>query len=182
LNTLTVNDSYVNLATDVVKGFDFTARYATNASDGKLRVNFNATRFDKQANKLFANDALDDVNGTVTNPKWTGNLDVNFTSKDWTFYWGLDYIGGTDSYAYYGLDPATSTYKFDTPAYFKHNVSVKYKNPVQKWEVVAGIRNLTDVKPPVISSGAYSRVGNSVLYSGYDYFGRTLFVNLNKSF
>ena len=182
LNTLTVNDSYVNLATDIVKGYDFTARYATNASDGKLRVNFNATRFDKQANKLFANDALDDVNGTVTNPKWTGNLDVNFTSKDWTFYWGLDYIGGTDSYAYYGLDPATSTYKFDTPAYFKHNVSVKYKNPVQKWEVVAGIRNLTDVKPPVISSGAYSRVGNSVLYSGYDYFGRTLFVNLNKSF
>jgi iron complex outermembrane receptor protein len=182
LNSLTVNDSYVNLATDVVKGYDFTARYATNVSDGKLRVNLNATRFDEQASKLFDTDSLVDVNGTVTNPKWTANLDVNFTSKDWTYYWGLDYIGVTDSYAYYGLAKTTSTYKFDTPAYFKHNVSVKYKDPVQKWEVVAGFRNLTNIKPPMISQGAYSRVGNAVLYSGYDYFGRTLFLNVNKSF
>jgi outer membrane receptor protein involved in Fe transport len=182
LNSLTVNDSYVNLATDVVKGYDFTARYATNVSDGKLRVNLNATRFDEQASKLFDTDSLVDVNGTVTNPKWTANLDVNFTSKDWTYYWGLDYIGVTDSYAYYGLAKTTSTYKFDTPAYFKHNVSVKYKDPVQKWEVVAGVRNLTNIKPPMISQGAYSRVGNAVLYSGYDYFGRTLFLNVNKSF
>jgi outer membrane receptor protein involved in Fe transport len=182
LNSLTVNDSYVNLATDVVKGYDFTARYATNVSDGKLRVNLNATRFDEQASKLFDTDSLVDVNGTVTNPKWTANLDVNFTSKDWTYYWGLDYIGVTDSYAYYGLEKTTSTYKFDTPAYFKHNVSVKYKDPVQKWEVVAGFRNLTNIKPPMISQGAYSRVGNAVLYSGYDYFGRTLFLNVNKSF
>ena len=182
LNSLTVNDSYVNLATDVVKGYDFTARYATNVSDGKLRVNLNATRFDEQASKLFDTDSLVDVNGTVTNPKWTANLDVNFTSKDWTYYWGLDYIGVTDSYAYYGLAKTTSSYKFDTPAYFKHNVSVKYKDPVQKWEVVAGVRNLTNIKPPMISQGAYSRVGNAVLYSGYDYFGRTLFLNVNKSF
>lgn len=182
LNSLTVNDSYVNLATDVVKGYDFTARYATNVSDGKLRVNLNATRFDEQASKLFDTDSLVDVNGTVTNPKWTANLDVNFTSKDWTYYWGLDYIGVTDSYAYYGLEKTTSSYKFDTPAYFKHNVSVKYKDPVQKWEVVAGVRNLTNIKPPMISQGAYSRVGNAVLYSGYDYFGRTLFLNVNKSF
>lgn len=182
LNSLTVNDSYVNLATDVVKGYDFTARYATNVSDGKLRVNLNATRFDEQASKLFDTDSLVDVNGTVTNPKWTANLDVNFTSKDWTYYWGLDYIGVTDSYAYYGLAKTTSSYKFDTHAYFKHNVSVKYKDPVQKWEIVAGFRNLTNIKPPMISQGAYSRVGNAVLYSGYDYFGRTLFLNVNKSF
>jgi outer membrane receptor protein involved in Fe transport len=182
LNSLTVNDSYVNLATDVVKGYDFTARYATNVSDGKLRVNLNATRFDEQASKLFDTDSLVDVNGTVTNPKWTANLDVNFTSKDWTYYWGLDYIGVTDSYAYYGLAKTTSSYKFDTPAYFKHNVSVKYKDPVQKWEIVAGFRNLTNIKPPMISQGAYSRVVNAVLYSGYDYFGRTLFLNVNKSF
>jgi len=181
-NQLKVNDSYVNLATDIVRGVDLTARYVNNVADGKLRVNFNATRYDKQANKLFAEDALDDVNGTVTNPKWTGNIDVNYASKDWTYYYGLDWIDSTTSYAYLGLDQATSSYKFDTPAYFKHNVSVKYKDPVQKWDIVVGIRNLTDVKPPMISSGYYSRVGNAALYSGYDYLGRTLFVNLNKSF
>ena len=181
-NQLKVNDSYVNLATDVVHGIDLTARYVQNVADGKLRVNFNATRFDKQANKLFAEDALDDVNGTVTNPKWSGNIDVNYAEKDWTYFYGMDWINSTSSYAYFGLDQNTSSYKFHTPAYFKHNVSVKYRDPVQKWDMVVGIRNLTDVKPPLISQGAYNRVGNAPLYSGYDYVGRTMFVNLNKSF
>ena len=181
-NALTVRDSYINLATDMVKGYDFTARYATNVSDGKLRVNFNATRYDNQSSKLFPEDPMVDYNGLLTNPKWSGNIDANYTSKDWTYFYGLNYVGASDSYAYYGLDPATSAYKFDTPAYFTHNVSVKYRNPVQKWDVVVGIRNLTDVKPPMISSGAYNRVGNAALYSGYDFFGRTLYLNVNKSF
>jgi outer membrane receptor protein involved in Fe transport len=46
-----------------------------------------------------------------------------------------------------------------------------------------GVRNLFDKKPPVISAQAgYNRVGNSPLYSGYDYVGRTLFVNVSKAF
>jgi len=28
----------------------------------------------------------------------------------------------------------------------------------------------------------YNRVGNAPLYSGYDYIGRTYFVNISKSF
>ena len=181
-NALTVSDSYINLATDMVKGYDFTARYATNVSDGKLRVNMNATRYDNQSNKLFETDPLVDYNGMLTNPNWTANLDVNYTSKDWTYFYGLNWVGSSDSYTYFGLDPATSGYKFHTPDYFTHNVSVKYKNPVQKWDLVVGIRNLTDVKPPMVSSGSYNRIGNALLYSGYDFIGRTLFVNLNKSF
>lgn len=181
-NALTVSDSYINLATDMVKGYDFTARYATNVSDGKLRVNMNATRYDNQSNKLFETDPLVDYNGMLTNPNWTANLDVNYTSKDWIYFYGLNWVGSSDSYTYFGLDPATSGYKFHTPDYFTHNVSVKYKNPVQKWDLVVGIRNLTDVKPPMVSSGSYNRIGNALLYSGYDFIGRTLFVNLNKSF
>ena len=181
-NALTVSDSYINLATDMVKGYDFTARYATNVSDGKLRVNMNATRYDNQSNKLFETDPLVDYNGMLTNPNWTANLDVNYTSKDWTYFYGLNWVGSSDSYTYFGLDPATSGYKFHTPDYFTHNVSVKYKNPVQKWDLVVGIRNLTDFKPPMVSSGSYNRIGNALLYSGYDFIGRTLFVNLNKSF
>jgi outer membrane receptor protein involved in Fe transport len=45
-----------------------------------------------------------------------------------------------------------------------------------------GIRNVFDKKPPSISSGFYNRVGNAPLYSGYDYAGRTFFVNVSKTF
>lgn len=181
-NTLRINDSFVNLATDVVQGVDYTARYSTNLGAGRFRVNMNATRFTKQANKLFSSDPLVDVNGTITNPMWSGNIDMNYSLKDWNFFWGVDWVGSTESNTYFGLDDKTSTYKFDTPTYVRHNVSVRYNNPVGKWNVVVGLRNLTDVKPPMISQGAYNRVGNAPLYSGYDYVGRTYFVNMNKSF
>jgi outer membrane receptor protein involved in Fe transport len=51
------------------------------------------------------------------------------------------------------------------------------------WEVIVGVRNLTDAKPKTVTPGYYSnRVGNSFLYSGYDYFGRRAFVTVAKTF
>jgi outer membrane receptor protein involved in Fe transport len=180
-NALTVSDSYVNLATDKVNGFDITARYTNNVGPGKLRLNLTLTRFEEQANKLFAEDELDDFNGTIGNPKWSGGLEMRYDVKEWRFFYGLDWVGKTDSYAYLGQDPATSTYKLNTPDYFTHSVSVGYK--AAKWEATIGVRNLTNEVPPSISAQAgYNRVGNAPLYSGYDYTGRRLFVNFTKSF
>jgi hypothetical protein len=49
--------------------------------------------------------------------------------------------------------------------------------------VIVGVRNLTDATPKTVTPGFYSnRVGNSFLYSGYDYFGRRAFVTLAKTF
>ena len=179
-STLTVNDSFVNLATDKVSGMDFTARYTNNVGIGKLRLNLSVTKYKTQANKLFAEDDLDDVNGTITSPKYTGTLDVNYTFKDWRLYYGVEWVGKQDSYAYLGEDAATSTYLFAVPNYYLHTVSLGYK--ADKWDVTMGVRNLADKKPPSISSGFYNRVGNAPLYSGYDYVGRTVYLNVAKSF
>ena len=178
--TLTVNNSFVNLATDKVSGMDFTARYTNNVGIGKLRLNLTVTKYKSQANKLFAEDALDDVNGEITSPKYTGTLDVNYTFKDWRLYYGVEWVGKQDSYARVQEDPATSTYLFAVPNYYLHTVALGYK--ADKWDVTMGVRNLADKKPPSISSGAYNRVGNAPLYSGYDYVGRTVYLNVAKSF
>lgn len=180
-NALTVNDSFVNLATDIVKGFDLTARYTNNVGIGKLRANLTLTKFRQQANKLFAEDPLDDVNGTLTAPKWSGTLDLRYDVRAWRLYYGLDWVGGQSSYAYLGEDPATSTFKLSVPSYFLHTVAVGYK--ADKWELTVGVRNVADKEPPMISAQAgYNRVGNAPLYSGYDYVGRTFYMNLTKSF
>ena len=179
-NSLTVNNSFVNLATDQVRGLDYTLRYTNNVGPGKLRVNATITEYRKQANQLFVEDGIDDVNGTIGSPKWSGNLDVYYEYKGWRGYYGLDWVGKMDSYAYLGEDPATSTFLFKTPHYHTHTVSLRYA--ADKWSVTAGVRNLTDKKPPVISAGFYNRVGNAPLYSGYDYVGRTLFMNVSKTF
>ncbi|MEK8050672.1 TonB-dependent receptor [Ideonella sp. DXS22W] len=180
-NALTVNDSYVNLSTDRVRGFDYTARYTNNVGIGKLRVNLSVTEYRMQANKLFADDPIDDVNGTIGNPKFSGNLDVRYDFNGWRLYYGLDWVGKMNSYEYLGQNPDTSTYKLDTPNYFTHNISVGYK--ANTWDVTVGVRNAGDKKPPMISAQAgYNRVGNAPLYSGYDFVGRSVFLNASKSF
>lgn len=179
-NALTVHNAYVNLATDIVRGFDYTARYSANIGSGKLRANLNLTQFKEQSNKLFADDPLDDVNGTLTNPKFAAVFDTSYTYKEWTVRYGMEWVDGQSSYAYYEEDPKTSIYKLDVPDYYTHNLSLRYKG--DKWEAVIGARNLTDKTPPVISSGITNRIGNAPLYSGYDYFGRTFFLNISKTF
>jgi outer membrane receptor protein involved in Fe transport len=181
-NALTVNDSYVNLATDVVRGLDLTVRYTNNVWIGRLRVNLNLTRYAFQASKLFADDELDNVNGSLNNPSRTGALEFNYEVKDWRFYFGTEYIGEMSSYEYLGQqDPGTSTFLLKVPSYLTHQASVGYR--ADKWRLTVGVRNLTNKEPPVISAQAgYSRVGNAPLFSGYDYIGRRVFVTGSRSF
>ena len=180
---LSVTNGFINLATDVVRGYDFTARYTNDVGIGRLRVNLSATEYKEQANKLFADEQLSDTNGTVTNPAWSGALDLNYTVKAWNVYYGLEWVGPTQSYDFNRIDEATTSFKLDTPKYFLQAASISYNNTASKWRATFGIRNLADVKPPVVSAQAgLNRVGNAPLYSGYDYAGRRVFLNVSKSF
>ena len=182
-NALIITNGFVNLATDVVRGTDITARYTNNIGTGRLRTNLSLTRYDETSNKLYATDPLVDNNGTLTNPSWSGALDVNYTVQGWNYYYGLEFVGATSSYEYLSQNPDTSTYKLDTPSYILHSASLQYKDTVGKWSATLGVRNIADAKPPVISAQApYNRVGNAPLYSGYDYMGRRVFLNVSKSF
>jgi iron complex outermembrane receptor protein len=192
-NALTVNNSYINLSTDVVRGYDYNIRYTNDVGIGKLRVNLSATEYHSQAGKVFSTDALTESNGRVGVPRWSGALDVNYAAKGWTAYYGMEWVGKTSSYEYYQrqsttaatralYDPATSIYQMRTPNYFLHSLSLSYSDSVSKWKTTVGVRNINDKTPPSISSGYANRVGNAPLYSGYDYLGRRFFMNVSKSF
>jgi iron complex outermembrane receptor protein len=177
---LTVRDSYVNLATDNVKGLDYTVRYRKDVGPGTALFNLAVTQYTEISSKLFAEDPLEDVKGMIDNPEFTGTADVSYAWDKWRLRYGVEWIQGMDSYDYYEEDPATSIYDLEVGDYFQHNTSVQYT--ADGWTVTAGVRNLWNENPPVISAGVYNRVGNAPLYSGYDYLGRTAFVNLTKSF
>jgi outer membrane receptor protein involved in Fe transport len=172
---LTVNNSYVNVSTDVVKGYDYTLRYVRNIGPGTFRANGVITRYTEQANKLFPDDPLLSFNNTIGSPKLTGVFDFSYKWKEWQFRYGLEWIDKMSSYAFFQEDPATSTYQMETPSYTRHNLSAEYKK--DKWSVIIGVRNLADKEPPPISQGFSSRRGNAALYSGFDYVGRTWFAN-----
>ena len=179
-NSLTVQDSYVNLATDNVKGLDYTVRYRKDVGPGTALFNLAITQYTEISSKLFADDPLEDYTGMVNNPEFTGTADVSYAWDKWRVRYGVEWIQGTDSYAYYEEDPATSDYDLAVDDYWLHNASVQYAS--DGWTATVGVRNLFNEDPPTVSSGVYNRVGNAPLYSGYDYLGRTAFVNLTKSF
>ncbi|MEI2428721.1 TonB-dependent receptor [Lysobacter yananisis] len=178
---LTVHDSYINLATDRVRGLDFTARYVRDIGPGTLRTTVQATHFLEQASKLFAEDELEDYNGNIGAPSWTATLDATYEWKNWKVRYGLEWVDSMQSYGYYELDRATSSYKMHTEDYYLSHLSVQHK--WDKWSVTGGVRNLFDAEPKKISdSDQYYRVGNGPLYSGYDYLGRSFFLNVQASF
>ncbi len=177
---LTVNDSYINLSSNIVSGYDFTVRYTRNIGPGKFRANALITQYKEQSSRLFPTDPRVNFNGLLNAPKMTGNLALSYKVKGWTTHYGLDWIDAMSSYAFFGQDPATSTFKMDTPHYFLHHYSVQYNG--DKWSATLGVRNAADKKPPSISQGFANRVGNAPLYSGFDYFGRSFFLNVSKSF
>jgi hypothetical protein len=175
-----VNDSYVNLSNDIVKGYDFTIRYVRNIGEGQFRFNGLITKYKEQANKLFPDDPLTINTGSLRFPEYTGSANFTYSWKAWRVRYGLEYLGKMDSYQLVQEDPATSTFLFKTDKYITQNASLEYK--ADKWSIIAGVRNFTDETPPPISAGAYNRRGSTLLYSGFDYFGRTWFVNGQVSF
>jgi outer membrane receptor protein involved in Fe transport len=177
---LTVHDSYVNLATDNVKGLDYTVRYRNDIGVGSLLANLAVTQYTEISSKLFEEDPLEDVKGMVNNPEFTATADVSYAWNNWRVRYGVEWIQSMDSYDYYEEDAATSIYDLAVEDYWLHNASVQYNN--NDWTVTAGVRNLFNDNPPVVSAGVHNRVGNAPLYSGYDYLGRTAFINLVKSF
>ena len=179
---LTVEDNYINIATQIAEGVDYNVRYTREIGVGEFTADLRATRYILQDSRLLPTDPITQYNGTLQNPKWVGDADLKYKWKDWTFYYSLTYIDSMDSNALLGLtDPADNPFDFTVSAYWLHSASVKYTSE-SKWEATLGVRNLTDADPKTISAGAYDRVGNSLLYSGYDYLGRRVFLDISKTF
>jgi iron complex outermembrane receptor protein len=62
-----------------------------------------------------------------------------------------------------------------------HDVSVRYRG--DKYSIVAGIQNVLNEDPPLLSTGSGAlRQGNSIYLSNYDVLGRRFFVSADYRF
>ena len=181
-NTLTVTTGYINVATNVVRGWDFTTRYTRDIGPGTFRANVAVTHYLEQGGQTFPDQPYYNRNGSLGYPEFTGNLDLSYQVRGWLVRYGLDWVDDVndyDFYDYYDEFDYRPYYKMEIPDYFLHNVSVRYA--ADKWSVTAGIRNLADKEPSIISYAAGANYGNALLSSSYDYLGRSFFVNFTKS-
>lgn len=181
-NELTVEDNYINIAEQIAAGMDFNLRFTRDFGVGEFVADLRATRYSDQKSRVLPTDDLDEFNGEITAPRWVGDMDLRYEWKSWTAYYGLIYVGTQNSNPRYEVDPNVDPFDLSASAYFMHNLAVKYTG-ANDWQIIAGMRNLTDTVPKSISPGAIAnRQGNSFLYSGYDYYGRRAYLTLSKSF
>jgi len=186
-NVLEVTSGFVNLSTDIRRGFEFNGRLASEIAGGRLTFNANVTRYTEQSSRLFPEEFLNDANGTYVTPDWVGAFDASYRSGGFTVRYGVDWIDGSEgTYEYFAFDEQTGevdealaqdyrdNYILEVPDYFLHHASVQYN--LENVEVTFGVRNLLDEQPPQISA-AVTTIGNAPLYSGFDYRGRTFFLN-----
>jgi len=188
---------YLNVASQKVDGIDFSGRFSTGLWGGKFVADLRATRTLHQKFQQLAEEDPFDYNGTLGNagapggPKWVGDLDLRYTMRGGkiTFRYGVNYIGPMDSNGLVNpitINGAPATFDLHAEHYYKHDASIQWKWPTVG-QVTLGVTNLFNRKPATISGfptsdGQYPRIGNYFNYSGYDFLGRSIFMNVTRSF
>ena len=192
-NSITdIRDSYINVSLQQVKGMDLAATWTT-----ELPRNFGALTVDSQWTYTFENisglfDATtEDLAGTAGYPQTVGNLYFTVQKNDWSLFWGMDYIGETDTSKRFGRDTVTDSggnqvaidLKADSVIYHSLSGSYGFDNGLK---VMVGVSNLSDERPPRVTSRGTSPfvtvLGQAAFESQYDWFGRRYFVNLTMEF
>jgi outer membrane receptor protein involved in Fe transport len=179
---LTIQNGYSNISTFVSEGLDYTIRYTNEVGPGDLRLTLELTNFLEQAFARLPEDPLDTYNGEIGSPSWIGEFAARYDWNDFTFRYGFSWVKGQEQYTDFEEDPANTIYDLDVESYYRHNVSVRY-NRDDDFSVTVGVTDLFDQDLPTVSNqGFFNTIGNVPLYSGFNYTGREVFVNVSKTF
>ena len=189
-NLTTIQNAYLNIAEQKVSGIDFDFRYQVDFGAVKNVLSVKATRVLHQYYQPFAEVASQDYNGTLGSqgtaggPKWVGNLDYRLATGPYVFRYAVSYVGpmSQDATQQFVINGVTARSKEYTGKYFKQDASLQID--IQKLgQFTIGVNNLFDRKPETISStDGLPRIGNYFNYSGYDFYGRTVFVEITRKF
>lgn len=189
-----VRSRFININNQRNRGLDFTVNLdRTLPGDlGDFSLLLQATRQLHDTVALFAGTETS-TNGEDGEPKWVGDLSMTWEKGDWTFFYGLDFVGRTSDVSDYlvantnlcDTDAIRGTYCLDVKAEptIYHSVSAT-KEFGEKVQITLGVANLFDEHPPAVStiSGEIDTIGTSVFASNYDLVGRRIFANIKASF
>ena len=207
LNILTINNSYLNLANQVVRGISATISLNHDFGRwGNLTFVANGEWQLHNTQQILTTIAPTNYLGSTYNyggPDFTGNMGLRYDNGPLSLSWSTLMIGKGSDTEIFGGDVFANTRYSDVPngitsnnctatnnycvAYkqynnFKayHDVSVRYRFENYKTDLVVGIRNVFDEAPPNSSTGQFRR-GTETL-NAYDLIGRRYFVTATKRF
>lgn len=183
-----INDSYLNVASQINRGYDLSISYSTDFDFGKLRLQSKHTYQKEDTIALFPDDVLN-TNGEFGDPRLTASFKASLEMDDWTYNWTVNYLGSVsnverddgNTIQYRGATVEVVNTDNET---FYHALSVSHQFS-KGLQAVFGVANVFDTRPPQITTiGTYSATsgqtqGDSAFYSQYDWRGRRIFLNLS---
>jgi len=185
----TVNNSYVNVAQQFMRGFDLTFAYNRKFSFGNVSVSSQHSFVRKWTYQLKSDKAPTSYLGSVGYPEYVGNLTASLRRGTYTFTYNGTFVGKTSDFEYYsgvncyttslfGVSGQTYCVDMNTEFYANHTLSVR--KAFDKWNLIASVRNVLDETPPEISNYGAARLGNAALTSQYDLLGRTFTLSVER--
>jgi iron complex outermembrane receptor protein len=187
-----IRNNYLNIAAQTSRGVDVEVRYGLETQWGDLDFTLRAARQLEAGNQLLPTSPFQDSNGEAGQPPWVANFNTAYNAGPLSVFWGVRYVDATSNLDDFTEANPTQPYTFlgepvnfvlSTPPIFYHTLSVGYDFDDLGLNARFGVRNVLDEEPPQTSSNAgYLRLGNAVIESQYDLYGRTFFLDLSKSF
>ena len=181
---------YVNINKQRVRGWDMTVNWDHEFAWGKFGVETQVTYTKEDTVQLFDSDQASGLSnsnqlGYVGRPEIVANLGLTLKRGDWTYNWLTQYIDETQNldlaerFTYQGRPDSYRDITAD--ARFYHTASVTYDQA--DWQILVGVANVFDAKPPLMSTGSATRYGNIPAFATqYDLYGRTPYVRLKYKF
>ena len=188
-----VRDSFINIASQINKGYDVELSYSADVGPGTFTF-YTQHTFQIESKQALFEDNVIDTNGEFGDPKHVANYTFGYGFDNWLFNWNVNYVGSVSNEQSYfdRIGVNTATYRGQTvdvvlrsDSVMYHNMSVGYDFEDEGVQLTAGIANVFDEAPPRVTTlnlGEVNSVGNSSFYSQYDSYGRRLFLNVSYSF
>ncbi|MEM7054066.1 MAG: TonB-dependent receptor, partial [Pseudomonadota bacterium] len=183
-NITNIDDSFVNINEQTVRGLDLNVTWAHNFDWGRLNLEAQSTYQFENEFQLFdpsqeAGFNELDVVGDIGTPELVSNLRATFTRNDWSVTYALQYASETDDSrvqneqtTYFGQDPAFRDLTVDD--WWSHSLSFLYRQ--DNWDFLIGIDNVLDQDPDLVSFDVATVRGTvPIAASQQSLLGRTFF-------
>ncbi len=193
-NIRSVQRRYINIDEQRNSGFDFTLRVRQGLGEwGSLSILGQATLQTKDTIDRLGE--FDDLNGDTADPKFTGQLQVNWEKDDTSVFYGMDFIGKQSSVEdFLEVNGTLCNLTEEAEAIFAgnycyrpwfnartyHHVSLTQR-VADRFEFTLGVSNVFDKGPPRASG--ITKLGDvSYFATMYDVLGRRIFVSAKARF
>lgn len=200
-----LDSSFINVGVLRSRGFDLNLLFGTEIEAmGELfdfQVDVTATKTLESFVEILGDE--EDSVGTIGTPEWRGLLNAQLGWSEFRFLWRTQFIGAQEqkpedvegafetcplnnpAVASTARDPACLASRFAkdfVEDYYVHSMSLTWQPDT--WALTVGVENVFNTDPELVDGDtSWATNGANVPVGiGYDTLGRTVFVNVSKSF